>query len=217
MKYTELVRLFGERPFFESRELTLLFEEPDAQVQARLARWQRQGKLVQLRRGRYLLPDGQQRARASVFYIANYLYRPSYVSLQSALEHYGMIPEAVGATSSVTPRHGREWQTPIGTFRYRAIRADRFWGYREDRLSSAGAPGRQDRFFIADPEKAILDLVYLDPGEWTRARLDGLRLQNLEAFDTNRMRDAAERFASPKVQRAAERLIALIDGERSTP
>lgn len=214
MEYAEVVRSFRDRPFFESRELVLLFEEPEAQVQARLSRWQGQGKLIQLRRGRYLLPEDQRRAEPSVFYIANYLYRPSYVSLHSALEHHGMIPEAVGVTLSVTSLHGREWETPIGAFRYRSIRSDRFWGYREERLSNAGERGAQHRFLVADPEKAILDLVYLEPGEWTGERLDALRLQNLEAIDGDRLRAAAQRFGSPKVQRAGERLIALMGEQR---
>lgn len=214
MDYTAVVNRFRDRPFFESRELVLLFEEPEAQVQARLSRWQRQGKLVRLRRGRYLLPAEQRRVEPSLFYIANYLYRPSYVSLQSALEHYAMIPEAVGTALSVTSLHGREWQTPLGTFRYRSIHPDRFWGYREDRLSNRGGRGAQDRFLIAHPEKAILDLIYLEPGEWTRERLDGLRLHNVDAIDAGRLRAAAERFASPKVRRASRRLAALIK-ERS--
>jgi len=65
-------------------------------VQARLSRWRSQGKLIQLRRGRYLLSEEHRRFEVADFYIANCLYRPSYVSLQSALEHYDMIPEAVG-------------------------------------------------------------------------------------------------------------------------
>jgi predicted transcriptional regulator of viral defense system len=214
MKFRQVVDLFQDRPFFEGRELVLLFEEPEAQVQARLSRWRRQGKLIRLRRGRYLLPEAYRRAEASVFHIANYLHRPSYVSLQSALEHYGMIPEAVGVTLSITSLHGREWDTPIGTFRYRSIHRDRFWGYREDRLSRGDRRGGQQSFLVASPEKAILDLFYLEPGEWTGERLDALRLQNLDAIDAGRLRDAAERFRSPRVERAARRLLETMEGLR---
>jgi predicted transcriptional regulator of viral defense system len=214
MEFEKVIERFQDRPFFESRELVLLFEEPEAQVQARLSRWHRQGKLIQLRRGRYLLPEPYRRAEAAVFYIANYLHRPSYVSLQSALEHYGMIPEAVGVTLSITSLHGREWDTPIGRFRYRSIHPDRFWGYREVRLSGSDERGGQQSFLVADPEKAILDVFYLEPGEWTGERLAGLRLQNLDAIDAGRLRDAAERFRSARVQRAARRLLVQMEDLR---
>lgn len=210
MDFRHLVDAFRDRPFFESRELAMLFDEPAGQVQARLSRWVRQGKLVQLRRGRYLLPERYRREEASVFYVANYLYRPSYVSLETALEHYGLIPEAVGVTLSVSPLHGREWHTPMGIFRYRSIRDDRFWGYQEERLTRAGDRGRQGRFLIAHLEKAILDLFYLEPGEWTKERLEALRLQNLGSVEPDRLRDFAARFGSPKVERAAGRLAGMV-------
>lgn len=211
MKFSEIVKRFRDRPFFESREILLLFEEPARQVQARLSRWQRQGKLIQLRRGRYLLSEEFRRFEVSDFYIANYLYRPSYVGLQSALEYYGMIPEAVGMVLSVTTLHGREWQTPAGVFRYRSIGTARFWGYQEHGAVRPGEKARQRRFLIASPEKAVLDLFYLEPGDWTAVRLDGLRLQNLGAIDRQRLVDFAEKFQSAKVQRAAGRLLEVIE------
>lgn len=211
MKFTEIVKHFRDRPFFESREVLLLFEEPAQQVQARLSRWRHQGKLIQLRRGRYLLSEEHRRFEVADFYIANYLYRPSYVSLQSALEHYGMIPEAVGMVLSLTTLHGGEWQTPAGVFRYRSIGTARFWGYQQHSAVRPGGEARQRRFLIASPEKAVLDLFYLEPGEWTGERLEGLRLQNLGAIDRQRLVDFAEKFRSPKVQRAAGRLLEAIE------
>jgi len=211
MKFSELVRHFRDRPFFESREIVLLFDEPAPQVQARLSRWRRQGKLTQLRRGRYLLSEEDRRSEVSDFYIANYLYRPSYVSLQSALEYYDMIPEAVGMVLSLTTLHGREWQTPAGVFRYRSIGAARFWGYKERGAVRPGDDARQRRFLIASPEKAVLDLFYLEPGDWTDERLEGLRLQNLGAIDRQRLVDFADKFQSAKVRRAAGRFLEAIE------
>lgn len=211
MKFGEIVKNFRDRPFFESHEVLLLFEEPAPQVQARLSRWRRQGKLTQLRRGRYLLSEEHRRSEVADFYIANYLYRPSYVSLQSALEYHGMIPEAVGMVLSLTTLHGREWQTPAGVFRYRSIGTGRFWGYQERGVARPGNDARQQRFLIAMPEKAVLDMFYLEPGDWTGERLEGLRLQNLGAIDRQRLVDFAERFQSVKVRRAAGRLLELIE------
>ena len=113
---------------------------------------------------------------------------------------------------SVTTLHGREWDTPLGTFLYRSIHARRFWGYDEDGPSMPGDSASQRRFLIAVPEKAILDLFYLEPGEWTRTRLAGLRLQNFDAIDADRLGDFADRFRSAKVQRAARRLVKAMKG-----
>lgn len=103
MKYNTLVTELRDRPFFETHELTILFDEPTGRVQARLSRWVAEGKLIKLRRGKYLLPEQQRRKEVSDGYLFNYLYGPSYVSLHSALELYGLIPEAVFAIEAVTP------------------------------------------------------------------------------------------------------------------
>ncbi|MFQ5799596.1 MAG: hypothetical protein ACE5H0_13015, partial [Bacteroidota bacterium] len=87
----------------------MLFQEPSAQIQARLSRWVSQDRLIRLRRGKYLLAQEYRRREASLYYISNYLYRPSYVSLYSTLEFHGLIPEAVGIVHAVTSRHGEKW------------------------------------------------------------------------------------------------------------
>jgi len=58
---------------------------------------------------------------------------------------------------------------------------------------------------LAEPEKAILDHWHLTPGEWNEARLMEMRYQNLEAVDRHRLAEYAERFASPRLKRAAKR------------
>ena len=210
MRFAKLAQLLRDRPFFEARELDHLFDEPRAQIQARISRWVRQGKLLRLRRGKYVLAEEYRRREPSLYYISNYLLRPSYVSLHSALEFHGMIPEAVGMVQAITAKHGREWITPLGAFRYRSIRQNRFWGYREYSTSAGNSRSRQGRFLMASGEKALLDLFYHDPGEWTDARIRGMRFQNLEDIDPQRFVECAQRFDSPKVARAAERLLVLL-------
>lgn len=213
MKFTDVTRLFGDRPFFETAELVALFDEPKGQVQARLSRWVANGRLLRLRRGCYLLAPEYARRQPSEYYVSNYLLRPSYVSLHSALEFHGLIPEAVRLIEALTPKHGGEWRTPLGTFRYRSIRQDRFFGYRRyatrivpGSLVPTRAPGA---FLMALPEKALLDVVYLGRSAWGRSRVAGMRFQNLEELDKHRFMQFARCFDSPKVRRGAETILAV--------
>lgn len=213
MKFADLSRLFADRPFFETRELVAMFDEPKGQVQARLSRWVANGRLLRLRRGRYVLAPEYARRQPSEFHISNYLLRPSYVSLHSALDFHGLIPEAVRLIQALTPKHGGEWNTPLGTFRYHSIRMDRFFGYR--RYPARIVPGSaapatvNDAFLMALPEKALLDVIYVGPSPWSRARVAEMRFQDLEALDKHRLMTFAHRFDSPKVRRGAETILAV--------
>ncbi len=66
-----------------------------------LTRWGKNGLIIQLKRGVYMLNKNDQKLHPSRFYLANQLLWPSYVSLESALGYYGLIPEAVADV--VTP------------------------------------------------------------------------------------------------------------------
>ena len=209
MKFDQLFRSFANRPFFELSELRQVAATSDGQLANQLSQWTRQGKVLRLRRGKYLLGPYYRKVTPSIYYVANYLYRPSYISLSTALQFHGLIPEAVAITQSVTPRHGREWATDLGQFSYRSIKRDRFWGYREEVLDKLPS---QNRFMMARPEKAFLDLVYLQKGEWTHNRLSAMRFQSLESLDADRLQRYAERFDSPKVKRAVQRFLDAFAG-----
>lgn len=206
MKFDTLVKMFADRPFFEFRELASVTPEPDSQLKNQLSKWSQKGKLQRLRREKYLLSNPYRQFIPSSYYISNYLYRPSYVSLTTALQFYGLIPEAVAMIQAVTPRHGNEWITSLGTFQYRSIKQNRFWGYREEILTDLPA---QNQFLVAEPEKAILDVFYLRHGQWSQTRLQEMRFQSLETLNINKLKRYAHRFESSKVSRAATRFIEL--------
>lgn len=206
MKYENLVELFKERPFFESGEVTLAFDEPRPQIEARLSRWVALGKLVKLRKEKYLLPKKYRNREPSLEYISNYLYRPSYISLRTALSIYGMIPESVHIQEAVTPRKTTVWKTPLCTFKYYSIKKERFWGYKIYPDNEKGIVP-QNRFFLAEPEKVLIDLFYLLKGEWTKERIKEMRFQNLENIDKKKLCEYSEKFGSSKVSRAVRRFI----------
>jgi len=118
--------------------------------------WIRRGLLIRLRQGYYTFPEYLKKPDFSL-YFANRIYKPSYVSLHTALAFYGMIPEAVVQITSVTSLKTANFKNPFGEFSYKSVRADFMYGYNIRPI----ADGRTLQ--LAKPEKALLDLLYLYP------------------------------------------------------
>jgi predicted transcriptional regulator of viral defense system len=145
---------------------------------------------------------------AHPFLIANRLLAGSYVSLQAALAFYDLIPEYVPVTTSVTTGRPVRWQTSLGLFDFHHIQVDFFDGYRLVELD-----GRQ-KAFVATPEKALLDLVYLTPGGDTIEYLRELRLFHLDLLDWSVFESLAGRIPKPKLKRAVHVLHELAEEEK---
>jgi predicted transcriptional regulator of viral defense system len=202
VKHQDLLQLAGDFPVVESAALRTLGEDPKS-IGVQLSRWVASGKLVQLRRGVYLLPEKLRRNRAPLETIANLLVAPSYVSLERGLSIHEMIPEAVPLVQSVTTGRPGRFVTPVATFEYRHVKTAWFFGYREMEIG-------QGRALVATPEKALLDLLYLSSGEMTTARLEQYRLQDLEKLDLVELAAMAGKAASPRLLRAVKRLQGLL-------
>jgi predicted transcriptional regulator of viral defense system len=156
-----------------------------------------------LRRGLYALSPPFQKIKPHPFLVANHLVNASYVSLQSALAHYGLIPEYTPVVTSVTTGRPGRWDTPLGSYEFRHVKTELFRGYRLVEVN----PGQQA--FVASPEKALLDLIYLQPGGDSPDYLRELRLQNLERLELDELRRQTDLARSPKLRRAAARVAEL--------
>lgn len=110
----------------------------------------KEGSLIKLKRGLY-----ETRRDANPFAIASVLYSPSYVSFQSALSFYGLIPErVVGVTSaSLGARKKKGYRTPYGGFSYQDVPETVF------NLGLKWMDGPESPFLIATKEKALCDLL----------------------------------------------------------
>ena len=111
------------------------------------------GSLIRLKRGLYVVSPKISRVSLSTELIANHLYAPSYVSIHTALRYYGMIPEAVYVTQSMTVKHSRNFDTPIGRFEYQMISRDAF------PVGITYINKQEYAFLMATPEKALCDLI----------------------------------------------------------
>lgn len=210
MDFECLLELVGDEPVFETALLLAGKVNPDI-VRLQLTRWTNSGRVYQLRRGLYAIAPPYQKVKPHPFLIANRMQRASYVSGQSALAFYGLIPDTVQATLSITAGRPERLETPLGVFEFRHIKPDLLRGYRM--LALHGPKTAEQNALVATPEKALLDLVYLQPGGDQPAYLRELRLQNLERLDLDELRRQAEIFNTPKLCRAVNAIIRLAESE----
>ena len=170
-----------------------------------LSRWVKEGKLVKLRNGFYSFPEYLNESGIQM-YIANRIYRPSYISLQTALSFYGIIPEVVTNVTSVTTLKTAEFENRFGTFSYKTIQPRLFFGY-------TVKPFLKDMaFLLAEPEKAILDLLYLYPFYNSHKEIEELRLDEdiiNELISPFKLIEYAERFNNKALKNRVQILMAV--------
>lgn len=199
MKWREFLERYGDCPIIEPQ--MLYAGEPDSgALQVQLSRWVADGRLVKLARGKYLIAKPYRKIDPPVEHIANRLVYPSYVSLEYALAWYDLIPETVPVVTSVTTGRPRTYETALGTFRYRHVKRDLFWGCEAVSLQGLDC-------VVAYPEKALVDLFYFWNGPATAERIQEMRFQNLERIDPARVRSFAKRTESPKLLNGAEEFL----------
>jgi hypothetical protein len=139
---------------------TLLNKSDDAK-KSFLKRACQKGDLIRVRKGLYLLGDERRRSHYNSFVIANYMIDPSYVSLESALSFYGLIPEAVYTTTSVTTKVGSEIKTPIGQYSFSYLKTGYFnFGFYQIKEG-------EHKYLIATPLKALIDYIVLKKKEYS--------------------------------------------------
>lgn len=126
----------------------------------------RSGELIRLKRDLYVY----SKSAVSKELIANHLYGISYISLETALAYYGMIPERVYAVRSMTTKRAKTFATPLGSFEYKTVSTDYFSiGLQQEVIEN------QYAFLISTPTKAICDMIVSTPN---------LRLQSVKAMQS---------------------------------
>jgi predicted transcriptional regulator of viral defense system len=197
MKWESLLETVADKPIFSTAQM-LSKNEPAQQVRLQLSHWVKDGLLVQLHRGLYALAPSVREASWHPFLIANQLQPGSYVSVQSALSFYGMIPEYVPVTTSVGPGRQETLRYSLGSFWFRHVPEKMHCGYSQSEVMP------KQFALMASPEKALLDPIYLTPGADCVEYLSELRLQNAEAISFPKFIDLAHRIGKSKLIRAAQ-------------
>jgi predicted transcriptional regulator of viral defense system len=196
MRYEQLLELVGDQGFFDLASVVQLSGERRETIRVQLHRWMKAGKLLALRRGMYAFAERYRRGGLHPAKLANALMSPSYISTHWALGFFGLIPERVVTYTSVTSRTPGTFENDFGTFTYRHVKREAFFGYRSLHLDG-------ESVLLAEPEKALLDLWYLEKGVWTAARMKEMRFQNPGTASHEKLLEYAARFGSPSLLRAA--------------
>lgn len=146
--------------------------------------------LTRVKKGLYVFGPTFNRHPYSLETLANIIYGPSYVSLEWALQSYGMIPERVEEITSVTLKRKRIFETPIGRFSYT---------HRPLFAYSAGIIRRQaseyQSYLIATPEKALIDLLITRRGQITKnSELEGVLFEDFRFEESDLFRLSLEKL-----------------------
>jgi len=179
MRFQELYKkLIKERYYvFSFEDLRVFYpDENPSSLRQYLSRWRKNGWIGSLRKGLYELTFPEDRTIPD-FFMANKMYSPSYISLETALSYYSILPEVSMAVLSVTPKATRRFKNIHGLFIYRTIRPEAFCGYGIEKHNGFDV-------LIAEAEKALMDYLYfktLRGGKFDREaeRLDKKRLDHL--------------------------------------
>ena len=196
MNLNDFLKQVRGLPTIDAENLLAGIADPGP-IKVQLSRWTKAGKLIKLKNNIYLLSESFRKVDIYEPHIASVLKRPSYISLEKALEYHGLIPEAVPVYTSVTTKRPERIVTAIGVFDYRHVNPRLFWGYNSVIVNKQQA-------FIAGPEKALLDFFYLKGFRVDDDYLCEMRLQNLKAINLRKLLEFAARFKSPGMLKVAQ-------------
>lgn len=158
-------------PIFHTYQVERLFgNESKNLINTQLSRMAKRGDLVRLKRGVYRLAE----AEVDELVLASWLYKPSYISLESVLQMMGVIPEVVGKVTSVTTVTSKEIKTGEGVFLYSKIAKELFFGYKKIRDEKSGL-----YYNLAETEKALLDWIYI-------RKIKGLEGERVDMSEMNK-------------------------------
>jgi predicted transcriptional regulator of viral defense system len=137
----------------------------------RLVEWQQKGYLYRIVNRWYTFapPTTQE----DLLIISNRIYAPSYISMQWALSYYRLIPEGVYTITAITSLKTQDFTTTVGTFSYRHVKPSLMFGYRLVTFQGL-------TYKLAEPEKLVLDYLYLNAEIDSLEDLEGLRLNVAE-------------------------------------
>lgn len=193
-----------DRVFITPNTLRKRYGDFDPNV---FTRWQRQGKVEKIRNGLYLNGGHRLRSVVDLYSIANRMYVPSYVSTISALRYYNLIPEIVYGVTSISTKKTKEFNFKQTLFSYQQVKSSLFFGFQ-------AIQWRKSSFYIATPEKALLDLAYLEPLFSEAAWLEEMRFDEEElrdGIDWNLMMVYANRIESETVNQRIALLLNTYD------
>ena len=199
-KLTE--RIFEDVPYgyFTGQDTATLFPGSQDKRYGLVKRAIAGGEIIHIRRGLYCLAPKYQKKKINLYALAQNIYGPSYISLESALSRHGWIPEAVYTLTSASSGKSKEFKTPLGAFSYSCVPQKIFYTSVERLADEAG-----NVFLMASPMKALADYVYVNKKDWFGLKpvTESLRIEpeEFEAITSDDLDILIENYTSLRVQK----------------
>lgn len=162
MNFRKMIKEYAEIPISRHLILEILsdYQSPNDKISTLL----KSKELISIRRGLYITGPKMDLPTPAPFLIANHLRGPSYVSLESALSYWNMIPERAYEISSVTIKTSRLYNTPVGRFSYQQLKTPYYsYGIKNIKYSP------KQTMLVASPEKALCDKIVLTSKVYLRS------------------------------------------------
>lgn len=192
MKYQEFKKYIN-KPFFSIQEIQVR-QLPFYTSQ--LSLWKNKGYIGTLKRGLYYFIEKKEFIIAEE--VSFLLYQPSYISLEWALSSYGIIPDIAHAITAITTKTTRTFINDYGQYIYRNLQSKLFFGYTVQTTAHG-------KYLLAEPEKALLDYLYLNLGHLDNENdVSELRLNYHEITTTmniEKLHHYSAQFQNKKLQR----------------
>lgn len=196
------------KSYITDADLAVVINKSDSARYGLVNRALKDGHITTVRRGLYLICTPQHQPTVDLFEIAQMIYGPSFISLESALQYHQLIPEAIYEVTSVAVKRSQEFSTPLGLFSYSKIPLENFLlGVSRVELISGS-------FFIATPWRAIADLFYLKQKKWTDVdgMCEDLRMEreDLVAFDMTPLRELADEYPNGRTRAMLKSFVGVL-------
>ncbi len=196
MKYLDFKQRIKSLAVFSTSFLNTLTSNTKT-LKVQISMWKKKGLIIPLRKGFYVLNKEDRKFEPSLFYLANQIFIPSYVSLESALAYYGLIPEFVSQLTSITTRKTSKFKNELGIFSYQHLHTKCFTGFNNIKES------KELNALIANPEKAIVDFLYLNLSRFDISDkeifTESYRFQNCKKLNQKKIKAYGKLFGSKKL------------------
>jgi predicted transcriptional regulator of viral defense system len=203
MQYLEFKEQLNRFVLFSIKDIEKIYPNFN---KMNLVFWQKKKYIYKIRNGWYRF-NKKPENETELYYIANKIYAPSYISFETAMNYYGIIPEAVFTIKSASTLKTQSFKNDLGFFKYSNLKEECFFGYK---LIST----ENFTFKIANIEKTILDFLYFSHSIETFHDIESLRLNRYllkEKLDYNKLLQYAELYKTKQLLKKIKLLKLYID------
>lgn len=192
MKYREFSDLLLSKRYFvfSVEDMALFFPHTKKKtITNQLCEWHKKGYVIRLKKDLYELSQKGKGNEIPDLYIANKLYIPSYVSLETALSIYSIIPEVAMHVTSVTTNPTKRFENKHGQFLYFSCQPCSYTGYLLTDYEGY-------KVNIAEKEKALVDYIYFKTRKEKEMNFEDERFDEdiLKELDWSKIKLYAELF-----------------------